>query len=143
MIFALTVDGPAQLARAFGGARAKFERAISREMKQLVLIVAGRAKFHIRGSRASNPPEQLGVVTGRLRQSITGRVEVRGIQVRGIIGPQRVAYAAIHELGGQAGRRSARVDIPARPYLAPALEESRDLIVERLGVAIDSAIKVT
>jgi phage gpG-like protein len=33
-----------------------------------------------------------------------------------------VPYARIHDLGGEAGRRSKRVTIDARPYITPAME---------------------
>jgi hypothetical protein len=35
---------------------------------------------------------------------------------------KKVPYARIHELGGEAGRKSNRVTIDARPYIGPALD---------------------
>jgi len=139
----LVLEGASDMARFFGGVHRRIEKALHDEMRQVVLIVAGRAKFHIRGSRKTNPPEMLGVVTGRLRQSITGRVEDRGGFIVGLVGPQRVKYAAIHELGGEiSGPFGVKVDMPRRPYLAPALEETRELIVKRLGDAFESSLEV-
>ncbi|MBF0415604.1 MAG: phage virion morphogenesis protein [Magnetococcales bacterium] len=71
--------------------------------------------------------------TGRLRHnSISYRVEGDTL----IVGANAV-YAAIHQLGGEAGRKSHRVMIPARPYLGfsggdrqYAMDTIRDYIVE-------------
>lgn len=49
--------------------------------------------------------------TGRLYGSITHRADRRQVEVG-----SNVIYAAIHQLGGQAGR-GRKVNIPARPYL--------------------------
>lgn len=38
-----------------------------------------------------------------------------------------LVYAAIHQLGGEAGRVSARVTIPARPYLGASSEDEADI----------------
>jgi len=38
-----------------------------------------------------------------------------------------LVYAAIHQFGGEAGRKSARVTIPARPYLGISDRDRRDI----------------
>jgi len=50
--------------------------------------------------------------SGRLRKSITRRATVEMAEVG-----TNVVYAAIHQFGGEAGRKSHRVNIPAREYL--------------------------
>lgn len=82
----------------------------------------------------------LRVRTGRLRRSITGRVETENGQPVGIVGT-KVSYARVHELGFKgrvqvkAHKRSIKgkavmvrahgrnVDIPKRPFLVPSLAE--------------------
>lgn len=77
------------------------------------------------------PRHSLLVSGGDLLDSIEGHAD----GTAAIVGSNLV-YAAIHQLGGEAGRRSARVTIPARPYLgvsdADALEIS-DLIEGRIA----------
>jgi phage gpG-like protein len=51
-----------------------------------------------------------------------------------------VPYAAIHEYGGSAGRNRS-VQIPARPYLNPALEKSETKIFRILKLKLDLTIK--
>ena len=51
--------------------------------------------------------------TGRLRNSITYRL----LGASGVEVGSNVAYAALHQFGGQAGR-GKKVTIPARPFLA-------------------------
>lgn len=63
-----------------------------------------------------------------------------GGDVIGVIG-SKVPYAAIHEFGGNTGRAA----MPARPYLAPAIERSERWIYanmkRRLADAIQDSIK--
>lgn len=139
-VFSVQAIGLQALTRSLKSAR-NLSR-VARTMDVLVQEVAGEAKRHVRGSRATNPPEMLGVDTGRLRQSIRGRVESKRDELVGIVGPQRVVYAAIHELGGQAGRGRS-VTIPARPYLSVALAAKQRRIVEALGDAYVAALRTT
>jgi phage gpG-like protein len=110
----------------------------------------------------------LRVQTGRLRQSLQTFMSVDG--TRGTIGTN-VEYAAIHEFGGvtrphsilvatRKGRLSSTAragknlktfgfriidhpgaTIPARPYMRPALEDSRDDISELFVTRILRALK--
>jgi phage virion morphogenesis protein len=73
---------------------------------------------------------------GHLRDSITYQAESDGV----VVGSNQV-YAAIHQLGGEAGRRSARVRIPARPYLglsADDRDQVMDIIRRRVRQAVDA-----
>jgi phage gpG-like protein len=79
-----------------------------------------------------NPGQELRIGHGTLRSSwkqkkakrVSGGVEGHVLSS----GPGSV-YSAIHEFGGQAGRGHS-VHIPARPYVAPAVEKERDAMVK-------------
>ncbi len=109
----------------------------------------------------------LKVRSGMLLNSISRskRVEIKDDgSVEGTIGPEGVPYAAIHEFGGTTGPhqifpRNASVlsfmskgqrvfakfvnhpgsKIPARPYLAPALEAKKDEILKNFGILIQAS----
>ena len=130
------VLGLHDLSHAITHAAHAFKHNLHDALHKASLEVAGRAKFYIRGKRRTNPPELLGVVTGRLRQSITGRVEQRGPYTVGVVGPQRVTYAAIHEFGGSSTFHGRAVYIPPRPYLAPALRDMEP----RINSLLDGAV---
>ena len=93
-------------------------------------LLIGEVPKHIIGKRATNPPEVLGVVTGRLRQSIGKILQRVGRGWKLIVGPQRVKYGAVHELGPH-----------KRPYLAPSLGAKREEIVEILGDGLVAAVR--
>ncbi|RUI34553.1 phage virion morphogenesis protein [Pseudomonas aeruginosa] len=57
-------------------------------------------------------PHPILQVTNALARSITTRADRTQAQIG-----SNLVYAAIQQLGGQAGRRTGRVRIPARPYL--------------------------
>ncbi|HZP55033.1 hypothetical protein [Actinocrinis sp.] len=88
----------------------------------------------------SQPGEPPSLVTGQLRRSIRTDHPNRGGD--GIwstrIGPT-AAYGRIQELGGVTGRGHATT-LPARPYLAPALEAA--ISSGRLGEVFDEAWRV-
>jgi len=141
----MSLPGSDALLRKLAGAK-KGLTALDKAVLRAGLVVAGQAQRNVSGPR----PEKLGVVTGRLRQSISavsvgfGRVKVG----------TNVSYARIHEFGGKTAphdiypRRAralhftiggqeifARVvhhpgsNIPARPYLRPALIAKRPQIL--------------
>ena len=72
--------------------------------------------------------------TGRLRGSIAHTLSDGG---RGVEVGTNVVYAAIHQLGGRAGR-GRRTKIPARPYLGVD-ERDRDTILRIVAQAIERA----
>ena len=102
------------------------------------LMLAGWVKQN----RLSGPrPQFLGVVTGRLRSSITaGEPEQSGNQYTEKIGTN-VEYAAIHEFGGLTGRNHTTL-IPPRPFLEPALqdEDNRQKILDIFTEQINEAL---
>jgi HK97 gp10 family phage protein len=92
------------------------------------------------------------VATGRLRDSITSTVEQLDKTVRGSVGPN-TPYAEYVEFGtGQRGAESAGagpgpysehwIGMPAQPYMRPAVDESRETIMEifrsQIGVALNA-----
>jgi len=105
----------------------KMDAAIAREVKVAGLAVEKKAKLkltesgrHKKGTKTpSIPPAPPAIITGTLRRSITTsspkRVGFGTYKVE--IGPTAV-YGRVQELGG--GPRN----LPARPYMAPALREA-------------------
>lgn len=109
----------------------------------------------------------LKVRTGTLLNSIQKHVTENGNSVTGTIGPENVPYAAIHEYGGtiparrieprnskvlrwagsdgkfwfSKGHDLPAVNIKARPYLQPALEEKAQIIREKFGLFISNTMR--
>lgn len=96
---------------------------------QAEVEAAAKAEFtaaHQTGTPTpSTPGSPPAVVTGTLRRSIRSDTptQVRFGGFVGHVAPTTI-YARIQELGGQAGRGLATT-LPARPYMAPALEKAR------------------
>jgi phage gpG-like protein len=101
----------------------------------------------------------LRVRSGSLLNSIMIEIIDSGKSITGRIGPSDIPYAAVHEFGhdfparrveprnskvlawavadGMAfskGHEIPAFRVPARPYLRPALEQTRDLIAERFNI---------
>lgn len=75
----------------------------------------------------SQPGEPPAAITGTLMRSVTVQGPTGGAGTwRASVGPTTI-YSRIQELGGMAGRHRA-TRLPARPYLAPAVDMSRDQI---------------
>lgn len=128
----IRVVGAEEAARSFELAARRFRPALVSAVAKSGLLVERNAKLAMRGNRTrarrkgrrvTSPRHVLGIDTGRLRQSITTDVFTRGKRLFAEIGPQRVIYARIHEVGGRTGKQH-RARIPARPYMAPALKKS-------------------
>lgn len=134
------LEGLSALIESLNGASSRLDTEIEKRMSVLVIEVSGAAQSFISGSRATNPPELLGVRSGTLRSRITGVVKRRGEGlVEGIISPQGVKYAAVHELGS-ALIGHPEMHIPARPYLLRALKLKEPRILELLGGAFSAAV---
>lgn len=137
MILGMKVSGLKEFRSNMKEAKGALRSNVRQAMGVIVQELAGEAQRHITGSRKTNPPEVLGVVSGRLKQSITGRVRGAGAgEIVGEVGPQRVVYAAIHEFGGVAGHAHIR----ARPYLSPALDRMLPRIHDLLGDALEASV---
>lgn len=130
-------------------------------MKLATLFVEGRVQQHLRGG---NP---LHVRTGRLSQSVTAQVRLRSAGYEGFVGPQRVKYARILELGGVIPARIIRaksakalrwigpdgkprfaksVKQPARvqralPYLLPAARRSATKVARILELGYTKSVR--
>jgi phage gpG-like protein len=110
------------------------EDVIKRSLYQGGLLLAGWSKKN----RLSGPrPQFLGVVTGRLRSSITASpTEHIGSEYRVRI-DTNVEYGPTHEFG------SLSRNIPARPFLRPALEDegNRSMVLNILTENINLALE--
>ena len=110
------------------------------------------AVIDLRGYVADNKlsGQLLKVRTGTLRRSITQRVTDDTSSVIGIVGTN-VAYAAIHEYGGQIKTRlgtgkgkpkkngKAYITMPEKRFLRGSLVDKTESIKERLAIAISEA----
>jgi phage gpG-like protein len=137
--------------------RGGLNRSIEKVMKTLVEKIRGRAVFYTRGSRAGNPPDRLGRVSGKLAASIASRVKGQSGTIVGEIFTQRLVYARIHEFGGTIFPRRApflvfetkegnlvfakKVTIPARPYIGRALDDFAEVIKDDLGDAFKASLE--
>jgi len=86
--------------------------------------------------------------TGTLRRSIIASVDSgmtpaspEGATVIQAVWGAATPYARIQEYGGTAGRNHA-AHIPPRPYLAPALNDSRPALIQAIETAVAEALSV-
>ena len=88
----------------------------------------------------SNPGDPPSLITGKLRGSVvtTPPAQVGEGRWEAKTGPTAV-YGRIQELGGICGA-GHRTRLPARPYLAPSLEASKQRLGQILGDAWESAV---
>ena len=98
----------------------------------------------IKANRLSGPrgPTRLGVVTGRLRSSITAiPTQKEGNTYFSKIGTN-VVYGRIHEYGGLTGRNHS-VNMPKRPFMRPAVEDraNRQSVLTDLKRNIDKVLE--
>ena len=108
------------MARRIFGFRKMIEDGILKEAHNFGLrTVATSKEKYLSGPR----PERLGVVTGRLRASMTYKVLQENKMYRIIVGTD-VPYGQYHEHGTD--------KIRARPFLSPAVEDNIDLLQEKL-----------
>jgi phage virion morphogenesis protein len=76
-----------------------------------------------RAKKGKWPGKKLQMSQGGLAASINKQVQGNTVTV----GTNK-AYAHIHQHGGQAGRRSSRVTIPARPFLVIQEEDVNEMV---------------
>jgi phage gpG-like protein len=126
------------------------------QMYQALTILEAAMKQNIRVRSG------LHVRSGSLLNSVQKDIQVSGNTVTGRIGPENIPYAAIHEYGGtiparrieprnakalrwagsngqfwfSKGHDMPSVQIPARPYMQPALEEKAEIIREKFKMFI-------
>ncbi len=125
-------------------------------------IVGGRLKRRKEPRPVTAKPHQVGILFGMLRTSISQDVTHVGNRWQSEIGPKKVPYARIHELGGPVKitrrtkatpamdgdsdgakpKRSSKKKVgrdsfimPRRPYLLPAMKETEKSVLEIVGRA--------
>lgn len=135
--------------------------AIERAVKSSALSLVA----YIKKEKLSG--QVLNVKTGTLRRSITARFETAGNEIRAYVGTN-LKYARIHEYGfkGQVpvkahqrmmnvawGRRvkeprmidvrahAMKMNVPARPFMAPSLAENREKISSDIRRALVGALR--
>ena len=153
------VKGDKETAATFKRAAQKAPAAMLTAMRRIVLIL----ERHVKKEKLTG--QVLNVRTGKLRSSITHRVEQSGNETTGRVGTP-VEYARIWELGGTIPAHTIvpktakvlrfviqgrvvfckRVEQPsrrvgARPYLKPSVEENRQRILRELGDAYKALIQ--
>lgn len=140
-LFAISMRGVKELAAKFGRMPAALDDAQKRGVTRATMIVwrdvRSAENWASRDEAVKDPPGPLRSIHGSagLLGSIAQTVEKRGGDWTGVVGTKKV-YGRIHEQGGEAGPRARRVQIPARPYLGPALERKRAEVLEALKVVV-------
>jgi HK97 gp10 family phage protein len=116
------------------GKKVKFN--VQKVIVKACLIVERDAKMSMSPNGPSAPGEPPAVDTGRLRASITHRVEGGGYEEKtvGVVGTN-VEYGKHLEFG--------TVHMAARPWLTPALERHRKEIVDLIKEATVSGVSGT
>ena len=107
------------------------QQGLEKKLKKLMAAMALTGESYSKRNYGRNG---LGVVTGRLKQSIMGRAlsSNEGIGLVLTAGDrQQVVYAAQHEFG---------IGYPARPYIAPAIEHVKKKLPDDIRGAFRSAV---
>lgn len=125
----IKIFGAGELEKGMGNFEKNLHRRMFPRMTRATLKVTAEAQKRIRGKRATNPPEVLGVVTGRGKGSILPNVSKDGLM--GTVGTN-VEYMLKHEIG---------FAVPKRPFMAPGLEASKEFIFKELGAGVDAALR--
>jgi len=140
----IVLHGVEQFAAAATAKVAQMKAATRLATGTALHLIERRAKqtlgerSHQRGTPTpSGPGQPPALITGNLRRSISvsGPDAIGSDRWRGQVGPTAV-YGRVQELGGATGRGI----LPARPYLRPAYEESREEIRALFEAAWTKAI---
>jgi len=102
-------------------------------VRQAMLVVEREAKSSF------GKPDNLKVLSGRLRSSINVDTKVLANKVIGEIGSD-VVYSRIHELSGYAGPRRL-IFLRERAYLAPAFEKKAGKILDVIANSIRKSVE--
>jgi phage gpG-like protein len=151
--FNVTVKGDAQSAQAI----AQVQQRITSRLRDAIQRAALDLMSYVKARKLTG--QVLNVRTGRLRRSITQRVEVEpGGKIVGLV-VTNVSYGRVHELGfkGRVAVRAhsrkvkgktvpirahlRRVDIPKRPFLGPSLNEKMPVYRKWMQDAIKGAAR--
>ena len=110
------------------------ERDLPLKLKRLAAALAIEGESYAKRNYGKNG---LGVVTGRLKQSIMGRA-LTGAEGIGLVlmagDRQQVIYAAVHEFGW------SERNIISRPYIAPAIAHVKKQLPADLRKAVTASI---
>lgn len=138
----------------------EFEQ-IAIENRQQMSLAMFRAMSILKAQVQQNLRSESGlnVRSGTLLNSIAFDIQQKALEIEGRLGPENVPYAAIHEFGGEiparfikprlkqalswsgpegtafsSGHWMPKIQIPARPYLRPAVREHADAIAEKFAI---------
>ena len=145
------VTGDAQSAAAI----AQVQQRITTRLRDAIQRAALDLMAYVKGQKLTG--QVLNVRTGRLRRSITQRVETEaGGKIVGLVGTN-VKYGRVHEFGFKGAQKvkahtrklggkrvpvrahSRQVDIPKRPFLGPSLNEKMPVYRKWMADAIKEA----
>jgi phage gpG-like protein len=145
------VTGATAVAGRLEGAEARILAMLARTVTRLGIELQRHVKADYLTGQA------LHVRSGRLRRGVNEKTVVGGTLVTATVG-DNVSYARVHELGFQGSeevkahvRKTAhgvaqvraftrQANIPARPFLAPALADMREKILSKIGAAVKAGI---
>jgi len=104
--------------------------AIKKGMTDAVQNVEGKAKENC--TPGTSPYYRAPRITGTLVRSINSKLEVKGSEVRGIVGADTDYAQKVHD---------GTSKMPPRPYILDAIKEEEDTTVEILSSAIESKLR--
>lgn len=126
----MRITGTEAVMRKLTGIGRRLKGENIKAMRKAVIHVTNVSKqSYLSGPR----PEKLDALSGRLRSSITHKVSGSGSDLVGTVGTN-VIYAHRHE------EPKPEDTMPPRPFLKPALIESREFIIELFDGAAQVAI---
>lgn len=158
MSITVTIVGDEALTKKFAAVYPTLETLLEKATARAAL----KLLRHVKEDKLNG--QVLNVRTGRLRRSITMRVETEGSTVTGFVGTN-VAYAARFEYGFQGtetvrafmrrapgGKKNAartvpvnsftrKVNVPARSFLRSAYDDQRDAIGAELRTAATQTVR--
>ncbi len=126
----------------------EIRREQRKRVEQALQVGIESVRGQIRGRRATNPEEVLGIVTGNLRGSIGNRRHEWGIRE---IKPTATGFEAragtsspygpVHEYGGVINVFGiSQTLLPARPFFQPGIAAARPVIDKIMGEPITLGI---
>lgn len=132
MTYEINLNGTTELFRKLNNAVQK--EVINESLQKGGILLSGWSKKN----RLSGPrPKFLGVKTGRLRSSISSSKTQKTGNTYFVKVGTNVVYGPTHEFG------SPRKNIPARPFLSPALEDQNNrkdilsILVKNINEALE------
>ena len=118
------IEGLRELRRVLRQTDVESARALQRGLKDAASVVATEA--------ASRAPHR----TGELARSIRPYAAGNKAGVR-----SRLPYAGVVHWGGTIRPRGVPIEFKRRPFIADAVDRKTDVIVARVAVALDAAVR--